>query len=225
MGKIVKINIFYILCFCFFILSDNCFAHKSLMFTNITGGQFTVSWVTSYPCIAKIRLLGSNSITNEYYDDRGKCVKDTTHYITVSELNENTQYSFIIIINDTIDDNDGQMYTIKTGPNLIPIGSILSAGKVFLPDETPASGAIVYVQIFNSDTKSALLSTLVDKFGYWYIELINTRTSDMKNIFNPTSDDNLAISVIGGDRGSANLEYSVMDSKGGKNLYPSIILE
>jgi len=194
--------------------------------TNVAGGQFTVSWITEKPCVAKLRLYTNSELTGEFYDERGKSFRDYTHYITVNALTENTGYAFSLESDGIIDNNKGHLYKVTTGKNLLPIGSIQPAGKVFLSDGiTPAYGSVVYATISCPEGESAPLSTLVDENGYWFIELINARESDSQSLFNLSHEScNLIISAVG-KTGSASLEGSVMDSEGGGKLYDALILK
>jgi hypothetical protein len=205
---------------CLGLLTYSYATENNVNVTNITGRQFTVSWITSYPCIGKLCLLDKSGTIKEYFDDN----KNNLHYVTVDGLIENTTYKFSIVSGDVINDNNGQMYHVSTGPDLIPVGSIQPAGKVLLDNNTPAEGAIVYIDIYNSDALSASMSTVVDRNGYWYIELVNSRTDDNQHLFNPSETDILKVTVIG-NSGTAYFEDKIMDNNCGKNLYPPLILQ
>ena len=215
-----------VLLFFFFSVTALQASEESPVVTNVTGGQFTVSWTTSQLCAGKVSLYDNAGFIRDCYDDRGKDFKSTTHYVTVNGLKENTAYAFAIDSGGTLDDNEGNLYQVTTGANLIPVGSIQPAGKVFLTDaDTPAVGAIVYVTIWGSQGVSAPLSTLVDGNGYWFLELVNARATDHQKLFNISVEhDKLVISVDGGEKGSAYLENPIIDNQGGTRLYPPFIL-
>jgi len=115
---------------------------------------------------------------------------------------------------------------VNTGPTLIPQGSIQPAGRVYQNDgQTPANGAIVYVNVVGSEGDSAPLTTLVDENGYWYVELVNCRTDDLKKLFQVAINDELEVEVDGGKMGTAFLVTEAADNKGGANLRPALTLE
>jgi len=216
-----------LLLFLFLVVSP-CKANneKGAQITNVSGGQFTVSWVTESPCVGKVCLYCDSKFIGDFHDDQGQNIESNVHHITVNGLKENTAYAFTIKSNGLVDGNEGLFYQVTTGPTIIPIGSIQPAGKVLLPDgQTPAAGSIVYITIFNPKEASAPLSTLVDTKGYWYIELINAREADYQQLYRVSEKDcRLTISVVGG-KDTAYLEAPLMDSQGGKNLYETLIIK
>lgn len=198
-----------------------------LSVTNVTGSRFSVSWVTDNPCVGKIRLYRDTIYIGDYNDDRGMKFIGTTHYVTVSELEERVDYEIVV-------ESDGQPLgggdsplQISTGPNLIASGSIQPAGRILLSDrQTPAAGAIVAIFISSSGVDSAPLSTLVDSNGYWYVELVNIRKAGNNELFNISPDaDRIHISVYNGTGETAGFEGSIMDNKGGTHLYDTLIVQ
>lgn len=214
------------LLFLFGFLSVAQSSETRVMITNVTGGQFTVSWLTDIPCDGKVYLYRDSGSVSVHHDDRGKDFKGATHYVTIKGLTERTEFLFTIESGGDVDDNGGRKYLASTGPNLIPAGSIQPAGRVFLPDgRTPARGAVVYITISGTGGTSAPLSCLVDANGYWYSELINARDEDNQRLYRVSpSNDQLNVSAKSGN-GSASLRGPVLDNDGGKNLYQALILE
>ncbi|ETR68823.1 MAG: hypothetical protein OMM_04332 [Candidatus Magnetoglobus multicellularis str. Araruama] len=193
--------------------------------TNISSGQFTVSWITEKPCKGTVKLYRDSLKTQEFSDDRGREYKGRTHYVTIKNLFPNTLYTFSIISNNQLNPENDQLYHVTTGPVLVPVGSIQPAGKVVLDDrKTAAAQSIAYVTILRDDKKSAMLSTLVDENGYWFIELINSRTSDHTRLYKITNKDRISLSFVG-ENGTANFIGKIFDNEGGTKLYPVIILK
>lgn len=214
-----------VLLFVFIFITPLKAAENTPRITNVTGGQFTVSWQTENACAGKLHLYSGPKMLGNFSDDRGADFRGTTHYITVTGLTENTPYAFATESDGTLDDNGGLYYQVVTGPNIIPVGSIQPAGKVLLADGlTPAAGSIVYISILCPEGPSAPLSTLVDENGYWYIELINARKADCQRLYNVSGEHcNLTVSVES-KAGSCTMDGPIMDSEGGKRLYGTIIL-
>ncbi len=224
-NKAFLMTAFFVLLFSFIFVSQSRAGEYNPRITNLAGGQFTVSWITKISCTGKAKLYKDSSVVGDFFDDRGKDFKGFTHYITVKGLKENTVYAFSLESCNNTDNNNGLFYQATTGPNLIPVGSIQPAGKVFLNDKlTPATGSIVYITAFNKKGVSAPLSTLVDENGYWYIELVNARDEDNQMIYNLNNEDCKLIISAEGNTGSASLEAPVMDSEGGTKLYETLIL-
>ncbi len=195
--------------------------------SNVRGTQFTVSWTTDQPCKGEVMYFKDGLAEEITYDDRGKDYVGTTHFVTIKHLKPNTTYYFKTVSSgDIIDDNDGSSYLVNTGPALIPSGSLQPAGRIYEEDgKTPANGAIVYITVEGGMGKSAPVATLVDENGYWYVELVNSRTADLQGLFAVTGDDVLGIEVDGGLMGAVALITSATDNEGGTNLRRPIILE
>jgi hypothetical protein len=194
--------------------------------TNVTGEGFSVSWMTNLPTSSIVRVYQNNKLLGTFHDDRGKDTRRITHHVTVKELRPNNQYQYLVVNDNMIDNDKGKYYTAVTGPQLIPVGSIQPAGRVLLADSrTNASEALVYVTVNLEGKQSAPLSTYVDKNGYWYLELINARTSDYKNLFRISeANGDLTINAIA-EHGSATLAGKIFDNNGGTKLYNSLILK
>lgn len=202
-------------------------AAQELSITNVTGSQFTVSWISDQPSDGKVKVFRGPIFVSIFDDDRGKDFQGTTHYVTVKGLHENTEYTFSIEPVDSESGVSNTLYQVSTGSNLIPVGSIQPAGQVFYADGvTPASGAIVYITILGRGGTSAPLSTLVDRNGYWHIELINTRVINLIELYQVSAgDDSIIVSVEGGDLGAAYFEGTIVDNQGGSKLYTPLILK
>jgi len=217
MKKMCKIG------FCIFLLCSffkyGYANEENLRISNIGGVQFTASWVTTYPCSGKLLLKDPSGIITEYLNTSNTC----THYVVVNQLKENTHYTFSIVSGEIVDDNNGKMYHVVTGPEIIPVGSLQPAGQVFGNNGKPATGAIVYIKVYNDDVESALMSTQVDKNGYWFFDLVNTRTLDNQHLFNPSESDQLEITVVG-KKGRAFFKGNIMDNNFGTKLYSPLIL-
>lgn len=223
--RILLIMVFTLLFLCGF-LNVSQSRDTSLMITNVTGGQFTVSWLTESPHDGKVYLYRYSGAVSVHHDDRGKDFRGTTHYVTIKGLTEMTDFLFTIESGGDVDDNGGMKYPARTGPNLIPTGSIQPAGRVFLSDgRTPAKGAVVYITISGSEGTSAPLSCLVDANGYWYSELVNARDENNQCLYRISPlNDQLNVLVKNG-KGFATLKGPVLDNDGGKKLYQTLILE
>lgn len=193
---------------------------------NVTGEGFTVSWISDVPRIGSVKIYQNNKLIGNYGDDRGKNYNYYTHHVTINKLNPMTAYSFSIANGNAVGGNKGKYYDARTGPPLIRVGSVQPAGRVFLKDgRTIAEGALVYITLGVDGKRSALLSTRVDRNGYWFLEIINARTEDNKNLFRISlAKGDIAVQVVS-QEGTAMFKGRIMDNKGGKNLYSSMTLK
>ena len=209
------------------LLNDAVFAKEyGPLVANVTGESFAVSWISDLPSIGGVRVYQNNKLVGNYGDDRGKSYKYYTHHFTINNLRPMTSYSFSVVNGNVVNDNKGKYYKASTGPHLIGLGSVQPAGNVFLRDgRTIADGALVYITLGVDGKRSALLSTRIDRNGYWFSEIVNARTDDNKNLFRISlAKGDIVIQVVG-QEGIATLKSRIMDNKGGKNLYSPMILK
>lgn len=155
---------------------------KKVKITNVSNGQFTVSWITSSAAIGLIRYGNTPSLNTTVADDRdqlsGTPAKSKTHYVTIAGLQPASKYYFKIGSDSdkNLFDNSGQPYEILTAPTL---GAApppdLSSGKILDVSGSPAKGAIVYLNIAGA----APLSALATSDGSWVISLSEALKSDL----------------------------------------------
>ena len=167
-------------------ISEKSSKISNLRETNIEGIQFSVSWTSTNEDFGRI-VYGTDLENTETwktaYDDRGYLIKDDIHHVTIKGLSPDTNYYYSVKSGDTIDNNNGNFYSINTGPLLEPsAGSCQPSGQIFMDEKKtqPADNVIVYVTILgdSKENNSATNSTLVVN-GHWYIDLVNSRTSDL----------------------------------------------
>lgn len=223
--KLFLVSPLAIIVLLFFSLHPISAGESRLTVANVTGSGFSISWVTDAPSSSRLKLYKGTRYLRECHDDRGLNFVGKTHYITVSALEENTDYE---IIAETIYVTAEKGYAkrkIKTGPGLLRAGSIQPAGRILHSDGSPAEGAIVSVAISGPSGISAPLSTLVDSNGYWYVELINIRTAGNEALYTYSPDiDRLHVSAVSESGDTADLEGPVFDNQGGRNLYSDMII-
>lgn len=163
---------------------------KSLYISNLTDHQVSLSWLTEKPvkgtiAVSKDKLPLIPLFTKKIYKDdsdngRKNQGRYTTHHVTVTDLEPNTQYNFKIFegirgVHQVKVSNPGAVGTF-----LIPYPIY---GRVLTKDQKPATGALVYLTVYSNDKRSNLLSTLTNPDGRWSLDLANLRTNDLKNSF------------------------------------------
>lgn len=169
---------------------------KNILFSNITDHQVTVTWVTDKPTRSKIYLSKDGKFPllpflskDLYKDDGEKTLNKTnfysTHKITVGDLEPNKTYEFRIY------QDWKRIYqgTLRTGSTLNSINTPNPVyGRVLLSDKkTPAVGALVYLQVVQGATSSAMLSAMTNSDGRWSLDLGNLRSKDLKSPFKTAS--------------------------------------
>lgn len=162
---------------------------KKIHLTNIQDNQFTVSWITDEKTEGFIKYgETSNQIKFIVRDDRDQRSGETgsfnLHYVTVRNLQPTKTYYFKIGSGNNLYDNNGQAYTITTGPTLSSAGEAkIVSGRILNQDNTPAEEVIVYL----TSSNIAPISTLTDNQGRWAVFLNKARTPDLSSyaIFDP----------------------------------------
>lgn len=148
--------------------------------TNISDNSFAVSWFTSQATIGTL-IVNDGLNSTIHLDDRDSDTitrPRTSHYITLSNLKEKTEYTVRIKIGNSACNNATcPIIKQKTGPSLASATTALTPaqGSIFNEAGNPASDAIVYVTI----GKAAPLSTRVDQSGLWVTPLNNLRMQDL----------------------------------------------
>jgi hypothetical protein len=148
-----------------------------LAISNVRDTLFTASWTTAEAETGQVQL-----VDGRIYDDaRGSDFAGTTHYVPVTGLRANQQYSFDVISRDKRYDHAGAHWTVNTGSALSPRTPDLVFGKVSNPDGSSATDVIVFSMIdrVQQGIGSAPLSTLVTARdgGRFSVNLAESRAS------------------------------------------------
>lgn len=180
--------------------------------SNVRDVYFTVSWVTEGHAHGEVHYGTTPALGQVAYDDRGTAYMGWTHYVGLTGLLPSTLYYFDVVSDGAVDDNGGAHYQVTTGPTLAPPTSDAVWGLVHQEDgTTPATGAIVYLQVrdangLGSPGQSAVLSALVSEAGYWFANLANARTADLGAYFAYSpSGDQVLLEAEGGQIGRGTL--------------------
>ena len=155
----------------------------NLQITNITNKSVTISFTTLSDCLSAISL-GNRTIENP----KGK---SKIHYFDIDSLEETKAYTFSVV-------SGGKNYSLdsfnfKTAQK--PTGELptsnLAWGKIYQPDHSPATQAIIYFSVAGASP----LSALVTSSGEWNIALATSFNEGLTNYFSmPTNtEENLVI--------------------------------
>ena len=177
---------------------------KQIVISNITERGFTVSFVTDEATPGYVKYgLKDNSLKDRVGDDRdqirGTISDYKLHHITVTGLQDATQYYFILgtgsgdhYANSSENSINSEAYTVTTAkrggvaPSAKTIyGSVVTEGGV------PANGAIVYSRLDGAIP----MSSLVKESGSWAIPLSSARQIGTLEYAPITDDAKLTIQI------------------------------
>lgn len=182
---------------------------KDVRITNITDTSFTVSYSTDQSAPGSLNFGKDTSLGQSALDDRdqqsGSLANYNIHNITVQRLLPQNKYYFTITSGQTTYLDNGQPFTVNTGPTLTnPPAQQPITGKVVLPDGTAPTQAIIYVTMDGAQ----VISTLLKSDGSYTLPLNSLRTNDYTNYFNLSSDTKIKILALG-DSLSSNVSLSL----------------
>jgi hypothetical protein len=195
---------------------------KKIKATNIKDDSFTVSFVTDETTTGFLKYgTAANAIKSQSGDDRdqltGSVGQFTTHYITVRDLQPDTTYYYLLgTSSGSKFDNNGVPFEIKTAKKAgtPPIARTIY-GTILNANNTPAVGAIVYVNI----TGAGELSALTKESGSWAVPLSSARTLDGSKFATINKDDSVLVTVQGRDIAStATASMKIEEAQPAKNI-------
>lgn len=178
---------------------------REVKVTNISDNSFTISWVTPDKQTVGFVIYGeSPSLGNLTSDDRDAASKSQrfTHHVTAKNLSPSTKYFFKIGSNAKQYDNSGVPYELTTAPTTQdpPPLADPAYGKIFKPDGSAATDALVYLTVAGGTP----LSSYTRDDGNWLITLNNARRSDLTTyITYKETGDEIALFVQAGLVGTA----------------------
>jgi hypothetical protein len=187
----------------------------SVYVTDVRDRQFVVSWTTDSSSNGRVDWGTTTALGNTSADPAGST---TTHYVSITHLSHDTVYYFQVQSGATIDDNNGQYYTVTTGPILnLPQAGKIVYGYVYRQDgTTPLSNAVIYLQVQDANGAgspggSQLVTARSDATGGWfYSNLYDIRTADAGAYFTfSDATDNLRLLAQGGSLGTSSQIVSV----------------
>ena len=171
---------------------------KDVRITNIADTSFTVSYATDSQVPGSLNYGKDKSLGQSALDDRdqqsGNLANYNMHNMTVRLLSPQTQYFFTITSGQDSFSNNGQPFTVTTGPALTnPPDQTPMTGKIILPDGTAPSEALVYITMDGAQ----VISTLTKSDGSYILPLNSLRTTDNSAYYTFPADASIKILAIG----------------------------
>ncbi len=178
--------------------------------SNLTDTSATISFITTSENNALIKY-GTGINTNMVkFDDRdtNKQTSRFIHYFTISNLQQNTVYSFHIVIEGKKFINEE--YRFRTLNKKLPTYSHPPIfGKVLDDSLKPASGALIKLNFENNKNNFTALSKST---GEWIISLPIVIDNDNKSI-KLTDSQTLYLSIIGNNRKKSKIKSKYSNSQ------------
>ncbi|MCJ7827833.1 fibronectin type III domain-containing protein [Patescibacteria group bacterium] len=154
---------------------------SQIRITNQTASSAAISWFTTEATTGSINFgTKANQLDQSIGDQRSLTTKDQasyfSHYVILENLQPDVSYFFEIYSNGKKFDDSGKPFEIITAPaaELTSLNKIMY-GQIFQAEGLPAQGAIVYLNLPESNT----LSALVDSSGSWAVSLHSIRTKNL----------------------------------------------
>jgi hypothetical protein len=180
----------------------------NLQITNITNSSASISFTTLDNCLSTISF-SSRTIKNN--KDKGKI-----HYFEIDSLKESQVYTFFVISGGEKYSFDNYNFKTAQKPSEQIPDSNLAWGRVYNPDQTPATEAIVYFSVVGASPLSALLNS----DGDWHIALATSFNESLTGYFSSSSNIEENIVVINYDQA----QTQIVSSTDHNNPVPNIII-
>ncbi|MCL4384360.1 Ig-like domain-containing protein [Patescibacteria group bacterium] len=163
----------------------------SIQVTNITDKSSDISFLTSSACNATISV--NNSLISDIRSAGSSSnFAAKTHYFQVDDLKANTNYTYTVVSGgNTYNNTNYQFKTAQKPSSAIPTSN-LAWGKIYNSDHTPASTAIIYINIPGASPLSAYITSN----GNWNISLANSFDTSKANWFTPDPNTDEDITVV-----------------------------
>ena len=150
-------------------------AEPQIVISNVLANSFAVTWFTDEKVNQSVLYGKSEPLTNWAVDDRGVGNERNSHFVTIKNLEPNTEYFFRI-------GTAGTVYKQKTAPQLTNQFARLPErfrGKVLTEDKTVPTEGIVFMQIEGAHMRA----TPIQPDGSWEIKTYNLRSKDLLQYF------------------------------------------
>ncbi len=178
---------------------------QNITVTNITDDSVTISWQTQTPVVSFLTYGQANPNEQTILDDRDTKLPSahSIHYTTLKNLLPKTEYQYKIFSGKT--STDISKFTTAT-----PVTSQTTFRPVIgsvIAEDKPLDEGIVYLSMTDAILQSALIKTS----GNFLITLSQVRKADLSEVFLPT-DDTIVKLTIKSSEGESSLLFKLRDA-------------
>ncbi|MEW5803163.1 MAG: CARDB domain-containing protein [bacterium] len=164
--------------------------------SNRTPSAITISWLTSTDSPGEVHYSPGSSLASSYEtatDNRTGQI----HWVELSGLQVNQTYHYEVQSGTMIDNNSGRYYQFTTTPIAEVCSNYFIGGRVVKPDQSPLPEALVLVTVNQYGIVSDSLSVVTNRYGYWFINLADLKSSSTGNQLCAARDDEVSIEIVG----------------------------
>lgn len=170
---------------------------QNIIVSNIEENQAAISWQTNSPSSGFIKFGQNSAEETTVLDDRdqGNSQNRSTHHVTIKNLNPQTIYKYRIISGAY----QSELSTFTTASPSSSQNGFQPVIGIALDGKTPISDGIAYLVI----SGAVIQSTVIKDNGSFIIPLSLIRQESLSNIFSPTTDTSVKITVFSDSKNGA----------------------
>lgn len=132
---------------------------QDVRIVNVTNNSFTVMFTTNTPTVGAVSIENTTP-PRLFYDKRDSSGQKAfvSHFVTVTDLDPKTNYAFNVISNGDLYLNQGKAFSVTTAPEISEkiADTFPLAGSILLPDASPGSDVLVFIDIPEGETAGAI---------------------------------------------------------------------
>ena len=194
---------------------------KNVRISNKGAESVTVSWVTDIPVTGLLKYSdnpGNLSLPGADIRDQvsGESGVFTTHYVALTNLKANQTYYFEIVSGSASYGSGDKPYQVRTMAKTSPGAEDVINGKIVSGGGRGVEGVVVYVEIDEGET----LSALTKSEGVWQLNLGEVRNDKGQILAYDRQDQQLSLFVQGGALGTA----TALTNTGNDNPVEDIVM-
>ena len=166
-----------------------------IVISNVSTSSATIGWVTESSVNGAVVLVENGDDTVQEIDKRGNG-KRKTHYVEMTDLEPNSQYTFEIVSGEErfTKDENGNSFKFVTAP----VSSSVTTPNTVYGSGGNFSGDDFIVYIINKSQSSYPVSVVPNTSGGWAADLSGFRSTDGMSIITMNDSDNLEIIAVSG---------------------------
>lgn len=184
-----------------------------VVISNISTNSVTIGWVTETSSDGAVVVIENGTDSSQVIDKRDDD-KRKTHYVELSDLEPNSEYTFAIISGgERYEEEDGETFSFVT----TPVSSSVPTPNPVYGDGGSFSGDDFIIYIINKSQSSYPVSVVPNASGGWAADLSGFRSTDDMSLISVDDSDGLEIIAVSGINEGDTVEGTfseLFDSKG-----------